>query len=430
MKFTLNAVLFFLAVILFTSCKEKEEVKNVVDGRLKINFDHLNSLFEEIEINGEKVGIVHIYSEAPEYGWIGDEDEGIACVDDAARAGIAYLRHYDLTGDNKSFERAKLLIRFVLEMQSPDGYFYNFIWPDHSIHTEGITTKAIPAWWSWRALWMMGEALDVLEPSDELTQSIVYSRDKLVRKVLQDEWWKNTKIDTAGGFDIPTWLPDSGAGADQAGILLTGLSLQYKQSAQSLTSIASDSIKTLMVKMADGIMMMQVIDPGQRYDGVMLSWNNLWHSYGNIQSYALLLAGSQLKDTSMTKSALYEVDNFVTKMVIEGPFNHFYLRKTEKGIQEIDLKVFPQIFYGLRPVIWSSLKAAEVTGDEKYKRNAEGLSKWIEGRNPVAKKVYDETTGRAYDGILSTNEINMNSGAESTIECLLILLELEKADRN
>lgn len=427
----LFSALTYLFIVLMTLIACKQNTKSeAIEEKTKVNLSHLDKLYEEVTVNNQKVGIVHIYSEAPEYNWVGDEDEGIACVDDAARAAIVYARHFQQTGEKPSLEKAKMLTRFVLGMQSEEGYFNNFIWPDYTIHTEGETTKAIPSWWSWRALWMMGEVLNVLETSDELTPAIIASRDKLVNKVLQETWWRKTQLDTAGGFDIPTWLPGTGASADQAGILLSGLTLQHQQASKGQTQIAPDSLKTLMLKMADGIKKMQVKDPNQRHDGVMLSWNNLWHAYGNIQSYALLMAGKELSDTSMTNAALYEVDHFVSMYAIQGPFNHFYLKKTDKRITEHDLKVFPQIAYGLRPVVWSTLKAAEVTGDEKYKKLAHDLSLWMLGTNPTMKSVYEEGTGRGFDGINSTNEVNMNSGAESTIECLLILLELEKANAN
>ena len=39
--------------------------------------------------------------------------------------------------------------------------------------------------------------------------------------------------------------------------------------------------------------------------------------------------------------------------------------------------------------------------------------------------MYDPETGRCFDGILSETEINKNSGAESTIEALYAILEIE-----
>ena len=39
--------------------------------------------------------------------------------------------------------------------------------------------------------------------------------------------------------------------------------------------------------------------------------------------------------------------------------------------------------------------------------------------------MYDPKTGRGYDGIINKNKINKNAGAESTIETLATLVEIE-----
>ncbi len=51
---------------------------------------------------------------------------------------------------------------------------------------------------------------------------------------------------------------------------------------------------------------------------------------------------------------------------------------------------------------------------------------WLFGRNVANYIMYDSSTGRCYDGIDSSRVVNKNSGAESTIEALLILNEIEK----
>ena len=75
-----------------------------------VNTSHLDHLYELINANGSKLGIIHIYSEYPDYKWVGDEDEGISCVDDVARAAIFYIQHYKYLNDRGSFNKAKTLI--------------------------------------------------------------------------------------------------------------------------------------------------------------------------------------------------------------------------------------------------------------------------------------------------------------------------------
>ena len=55
-----------------------------------VNKSHLDYLYKEIIVDGKEMAIVHIYSNAPDYKYVGDDDEGYACVDDAARAAVFY----------------------------------------------------------------------------------------------------------------------------------------------------------------------------------------------------------------------------------------------------------------------------------------------------------------------------------------------------
>jgi len=62
----------------------------------EVNKAHLDYLYEEIQIDGKEMAIIHIYSNYPDYAYVGDDDEGIACIDDAARAAIAALHDTDV----------------------------------------------------------------------------------------------------------------------------------------------------------------------------------------------------------------------------------------------------------------------------------------------------------------------------------------------
>jgi hypothetical protein len=72
---------------------------------------------------------------------VGDHDEGIACVDDASRAAIFYFMRYRQTGSMPYYHKGKMLLKFILNMQAGNGYYYNFIWPDGSINKEGRRVK-------------------------------------------------------------------------------------------------------------------------------------------------------------------------------------------------------------------------------------------------------------------------------------------------
>ena len=109
------------------------------------------------------MGIIHIYSDYPGYKWVSDDDEGAACVDDAARAAVFYLGEYDSKKDTGSLLKAERLIEFLLFMQSDNGFFYNFIFDDHSINKTHKNSINQAGWWSWRAMWALSEGYNVLK---------------------------------------------------------------------------------------------------------------------------------------------------------------------------------------------------------------------------------------------------------------------------
>ncbi len=170
-----SGVIAILACISLWQCKTLAKEEPV--SATQINSAHLDALYAEKKVGEDTVGIIHIYAEYPDYHLVGDEDEGIACVDDASRAAIFYLRQHRMTSDPEHLRKGRMLLAFLLAMQSPNGYYYNFIWPDGRIHKEGTTTKPEPNFWSWRVLWAFGEAIDLLAPDDPLVSGMKQQRE-------------------------------------------------------------------------------------------------------------------------------------------------------------------------------------------------------------------------------------------------------------
>ena len=415
----LFAMLIFLGLCQCTNkAVEQPSVKT------QINTAHLDALYDQLKVGSDTVGFIHIYSEYPDYHLVGDADEGIACVDDASRAAIFYLRQHAVTGDPEQLRKGKMLIRFLLAMQAPNGYYYNFIWPDGRIHTDGSTTKPEPNFWSWRTLWAFGEAGYLLDKSDPLVKSIKEQREVLVRNILAEQAFRTSGTDTTMGCTFPTWLPKY-SGTDQASIILIGLAWMIQQQPRD-SPVRSDSIAHFMRHFAEGVRMMQVRQPGRLQDGAFLSWENVWHAYANIQAYGLLTTGQSLRDTAMINSALYEIKTFYPALLAKGGLNHFMLRMEGDTSVMYDAQPYSQIAYGVRPMVWACLKAYVMTGQFTYLEEARALASWFSGNNPAKTLMYDPATGRGYDGISSPDQINKNAGAESTIEALLTLQALEE----
>ena len=145
-------ILSILIIVLIYLIGDGSSAKN--PGEFKwVNLAHLNHLYESITIDGREMAIIHIYADYPDYAWVDAAGEGIACVDDAARAVVVYLRHFELSGDISSLERAKKLLEFCRYMQANDGLFYNFIFADPKINKDGKTSYKSFGCWTARSVW-------------------------------------------------------------------------------------------------------------------------------------------------------------------------------------------------------------------------------------------------------------------------------------
>ena len=152
-----------------------------------LNKSHLDYLYQEIKADEKQMAIIHIYSNAPDYKYVDDEDEGYACVDDAARAAIFYLEYFKAYNDSSSLQKYYNLVEFLLYMQADNGFFYNFIWKDNSINKSFKTSIAEADWWSWRALWAMIEGYDEFKKSnDNKANRIKQSIEKTVKAIKQN----------------------------------------------------------------------------------------------------------------------------------------------------------------------------------------------------------------------------------------------------
>lgn len=382
-----------------------------------VNTAHLDYLYTPVTFStGTQAAGIYIYSEAPDYHVVAAGNEGYTCVDDVARAAQVYLRSPDFSTNTGLQEKTYKLINFILEMQSANGYFYNFLLTGNQINTSGPTSINNPDWWSWRALQTLTEAGPVIKIKNaQLSAKMDEAVLKLVTRIKTDlvNIPQTTKV--VNGITVPQWLP-AGSGTDQAATLILGL----------IPVAANDAVLTGYVKkLADGISMMQQGDATHFPYSSFLSWENTWHAYGNDQAYALFKAGAFLNDAQYTARAFAEVDNFYPWLLQNGMKSSFVIAKNSGEIQLISEKSYEQIAYGLRPMIFGAIEAYKITTQEKYADIAGHLAAWFLGANDAGKNMYSVTTGRCFDAITSPGNININSGAESTIEALMALQRVE-----
>jgi len=412
-------VLLFFALLIFVTCNKKEE--NIVDVPLNgsINFNHFNHLYKEIDFKGKKIGVVHIYSKYPNYEYDIEPNEGFTCVDDVARAMVMLSKYLELFGkDEVTLKKFKNLTEFVLQMQNENGYFNNFLWNNLTINTTYKTSVAELNWWSLRALWGLECAYPFLKSNQEIAGRIELATQKLVANIKRDLPVTSLNTEFINAIEFPTWLIGKHA-SDQSALLILGLLKNYERTADG-------DAKLLIDALAKGIMVMQKGDADNYPYGAFLSWENMWHAWGNNQAYALLKAGTKFNNQEYIDSALKEIDNFYPKLLKNAFAEAFWIKKTGNFYAEIERNNYPQIAYGLRPMVLAASEAYQYSNNEKYLTLTKNLNSWLLGNNDANEAIYNPNNGVCFDGVVGPNEVNRNSGAESTIESLLILLEMEK----
>ncbi|MDQ0199248.1 glycoside hydrolase family protein [Neobacillus ginsengisoli] len=394
-----------LSLALLFSFAAPVSAKGIQDTGMNINLTHLNSLDQEVKIDGKDMLITHIYSEYPNYQWVDASGEGIACVDDVARATIVYLNDYEQTKNNDSLNKAKLALNFVMHMQAADGEFYNFINKDLSINKTGSTSQKSFDWWAARGMWALGYGYKVFNKIDpqyakELNNSFLLANNALQKKVNPNYG----KYSTIHGYQVPAWID----GFDAMSNALLGLSEYYSASPNPI-------VKDSMMKLGEGLTKFQFGSFDEYPFSAHLDWSGsptLWHAWGSSQTFALAKAGQVLHKEQWIQSAKKEADYLFTHLLVNGMIKEMAptMAKDE------------QIAYGVDMLVQGFSELSNVTHDKTYAKYAGIAASWFTGNNDAQFAMYDPNTGRGYDGINGvTKKVNMNSGAESTIETLMAL---------
>lgn len=131
-----------------------------------VNFGHLDRLTTAMTVEGASVLAVAIYANAPEYEPVDEPGEGYACLDDTARAAILLMDHHESFGDEAALLKAQGMVRFVLQLQSGNGLFYNFVYPDGRINRHGKTSRRKFDFWTARGMWVLGRAVAAFAEQD------------------------------------------------------------------------------------------------------------------------------------------------------------------------------------------------------------------------------------------------------------------------
>ena len=366
---------------------------------LVVNLDYLRHLGLDAVVAGRPVRVVSLYAEAPDYRPAGsparDGYEGMASLDDAARAAVAYLRAYEQTGDARAREEALKLLAFVASMEQGDGEFVNFVDARGRLNRDAPSSRKSMSFWAARSIWALGEAVRVLGPRDSAQLTAV--RPVLARAVAR----------LARDVDARQLIGGSTTATAEA--LLGLLALERAESPPGMAALAARTA-TLLVPLTNG-------SAGTPPWGARTERPDAdWHAWGARSTEALAIAAVVLKRPDFALAARTEADGLWSRFLLAG--------QVASSVSPTGTPTwFPQIAYGLGPIVEGYLALADATGDSRYAVFAGLTASWFVGANPAGVAMYDAKTGRTFDGIdgPSPLKLNRNAGAESTVESLLAM---------
>lgn len=288
--------------------------------------------------------------------------EGVACVDDVARAAVLALQVYEMTYSAVALDLACSWLRFVKFMQGgQDQRMLNFILDERGTR-NGNGTTSYPGGepWTLRALQAYATAWRVLRDGEFL-----------------DRFWR-------------TPFPPTG-NLKYVGVYALSLTDIYQtQPDRGLQQWITDSCDMLVCS-----------GPEYLRDACGKGEVDL---YDYSQLAAVARAGRMLKRDEYIKAAV-DTAQHLAKPVIEGGFYHVY--PGERGPQSVfDVSA---LGLGLEELYYA-------TEDGQYRDMALQCVAWLDGANPAGVAVYDPLTGRCNDKVFVSGEVDSKVGAESAIE--------------
>ena len=293
--------------------------------------------------------------------------EGVACVDDAARACGLLFRLWTATGNDALRRWAAGLLDFVLWMYAGDGRWVNFVYDwEGTKNTDGPTSEPGINFWQARATCVLAEVNALLD-------------DRRGRVILRD-----ALSAAASGSPVPSDVRTIHA--------LGALTLLTRTPDTWLSSCLARWCDELVECQIDGVLMNSPDERGRP------------HLWGHVQEAVLADASVVLGKERLRALAVTSATAVFAEAIGSG----------------FDL---PHIHgYDVQSAVFVMDRLAAVTGQRRYMELAREARSWFDGRNPAGAAVFDRTTGRVSDGI-DDGRLNDRSGAEATISAGLALLD-------
>jgi hypothetical protein len=283
--------------------------------------------------------------------------EGVACVDDAARALVLLCDLWTATGLPVTRAWAAALLEFVLSMQDADGRFVNFVsdWSG-TRNEQGPTSQAGGSFWQARGLRGLASA------------SLTFDDPRASLGVLRG---------------MAQVRREPVAASIRAIHILTAVELLRAGRAPELRADLGSWSAELVACRRDGILF---DDPDEREP----------HLWAHVQEAALAEAGAYLGRDDLVQVARESALRYLAPLIDSG----FDLPTVQPD--------------GVASALFGVERLAAVTGERRFTQLSERARAWFDERNPARRPVYDRVAGRVHDGI-DGGVLNAHSGAESNI---------------
>jgi hypothetical protein len=331
---------------------------------------HLAAMSESFEHESGAISYVRIYA-IPSLKDVGTSSldfmraaesgtEGIACIDDVARAALLACQIYEQQHVSSALRWARLWLNFVLYMQESDGHFINFILDRLGRkNRQGRTSFRGGQWWSSRALWALAAAWRL---TGDRRYREAFDRGRLARTSAL----KVTAMQALALMEIYCAEPS------------TGLERRIRARCDRILAAGPEHFVDHAGSPA--------IQP-----------------WGYHQLQAVARAGRLFSCVDYLAACERTVRHVVTPLIeanfhAQEPWAHA-----------------PRCAYDISSLVLGLEELYVSTHRDMYREQALACAGWLYGRNDAGAALYDPATGRCADG-LEESGASRNCGAESAIE--------------
>lgn len=326
----------------------------------------LAALTRPIPAAGQRALALAVYSGATGEHFEARESgvEGVACVDDAARASTLLYGLWAATGNDALRQWADGLLEFVSWMHAGGGLWHNFVFDWRGArNTDGSTSAAGVNFWQARATHALAEANLVLHQDD--TRGVLAQALRAAERA----------------------TPRSDVRAIHA---LSVLAVLKREPDRRLIGLLGTWCDELAACQRDGMLMNS---PDER---------GIPHLWGHVQEAVLADASIVLDRPDLLALAVSSAEAVFAGAIEAGFDSHPHSYDVQSATFVMD-------------------RLAAVTRRPRYAEMARTARRWFDGRNPGGAATYDRAKGRVADG-LDGGRPSDRSGAEANITAGLALL--------